>query len=130
MSWLRSLLPRDLRAFIALIASICGTMALTSMAVWLVWILWKGGWPVSTAPLRIEKIGLIAVLVIVIMGVTMTSLGLAINRRTLKANIGGSGFEASGGEEGPAAAQAVADEAQAKADEIKVEAAPATPKGA
>lgn len=99
MSWFRSLLPRDLRAFIALVASIGGTMALTGMAVWLVWILWKGGWPVSTAPLRIEKIGLIAVLVIVIMGVTMTSLGLAINRRTLRANIGSSGFEASGGDE-------------------------------
>jgi hypothetical protein len=99
MSWLRSLTPRDLRAFIALMASIGGTMALTVVAVWIVWILWRGGWDASTAVARIDKIGLIAVLVIVIMGVTMTSLGLAINRRTLKANIGSSGFEASGGED-------------------------------
>lgn len=99
MSWLRSLLPRDFRAFIALMASIGGTMALTGVGVWLVWILWKGGWPERTAELRIEKLGLIAILVLVIMGVTMTSLGLAINRRTLRANIGSSGFEASGGDE-------------------------------
>jgi hypothetical protein len=99
MSWLRSLTPRDLRAFIALMASIGGTMALTCVAVWIVWILWQGGWAKGTESIRIDKIGLIAVLVIVIMGVTMTSLGLAINRRTLRANIGSSGFEASGGDE-------------------------------
>lgn len=98
-SWLKSLLPRDLRAFIALLASIGGTMALTGVGIWLIWILWLGGWPVSTAPQRIDKLGLIAILVLVIMGVTMTSLGLAINRRTLRANIGSSGFEASGGDE-------------------------------
>lgn len=105
-------------------ASIGGTMALTVIAVWIVWVLWRGGWPVNTAELRIEKIGLIAILVIVIMGVTMTSLGMAINRRTLKANIGSSGFEASGGDDGPQAAQAVADTAQATADIIKEEAKP------
>jgi hypothetical protein len=99
LTWLASLAPRDLRAFIALIASIGGTMALTLIAVWITWVLWRGGWPKGTELARIDKIGLIAVLVIVIMGVTMTSLGLAINRRVVKANIGSAGFEASGGDD-------------------------------
>jgi hypothetical protein len=100
--WLKSLAPRDLRAFIALIASIGGTMALTLGVVGIVLILWKGGWSPGTELARIDKIGLIAVLVTIIMGVTMTSLGLAINRRVVKANIGGAGFEASGGDDSQA----------------------------
>lgn len=99
MKWLGSLLPRDLRAFIALMASIGGTMALTIVAIWIVWILWKGGWPLDTATARIDKIGLIAVLVIVIMGVTMTSLGLAVNRRSVKGSAFGASFEATGGDD-------------------------------
>ncbi len=122
MTFLRSLAPRELRAFIALIASIGGTMALTVLIVGIVMILWRGGWAIGTELARIDKIGLIAVLVTIIMGVTMTGLGLAINRRTLKANVGGSGFEASGGDDAPAAAQAVADTAQETADIIKDEA--------
>jgi hypothetical protein len=128
MSWLRSLTPRDLRAFIALVASIGGTMALTLFSVWIVWILWRGGWPNGTELARIDKIGLIAVLVIVIMGVTMTSLGLAINRRTLKANIGSSGFEASGGDE-PSAETIAAAAAGASAGAVAAAAtSPAEPK--
>ena len=119
MTWLRSLAPRDLRAFLALMASVGGTMALTGIIVGIVLILWRGGWATGTEIARIDKIGLIAVLLTVIMGVTMTGLGLAINRRTLKANVGGSGFEASGGDDAPAAAQAVADTAQQTADVIK-----------
>jgi hypothetical protein len=122
--WLKGLAPRDLRAFIALIASIGGTMALTVVACWIVWILWKGGWQVGTELARIDKIGLIAILVIVIMGVTMTSLGLAINRRQLKGSAFGASFEASGGDEAPAAAQAVAHAAADKADQITEEAKP------
>lgn len=98
-AYLESLAPRDLRAFLALIASIGGTMALTIVAVWITWILWRGGWSVGTEVARIDKIGMIAILVISIMGLTMTGLGLAINRRTLKANVGQSGFEASGGDD-------------------------------
>lgn len=105
-------------------ASIGGTMALTMVAIWIVWILWRGGWPINTAEARIDKIGLALVLIIVIMGVTMTGLGLAINRRTLKANVGGSGFEASGGDDAPAAAQAVAAAAADKADQITEEVRP------
>ena len=117
MTWLRSLAPRDLRAFLALMASVGGTMALTGIIVGIVLILWRGGWATGTEIARIDKIGLIAVLLTVIMGVTMTGLGLAINRRTLKANVGGSGFEASGGDDAPAA-QAAADQvASAAVDE-------------
>jgi hypothetical protein len=98
VKWLGSLLPRDLRAFIALMASIGGTMALTIIAVWITWILWRGGWSGGTELARIDKIGLIAVLVIIIMGVTMTSLGLAINRRSVKGGFMGASFEATGGD--------------------------------
>lgn len=119
MTWLRSMLPRDLRAFIALMASIGGVMALTGLIVGIILILWRGGWSTGTEIARIDKIGIIAVLVTVIMGVTMTGLGLAINRRVVKASAFGASFDASGGDDAPAAAQAVADTAQVKADEIK-----------
>lgn len=118
MTWLKSLAPRDLRAYIALWASIGGTMALTGFSIWLVWILWRGGWDKGTELARIEKIGLIAILIIVIMGITMTGLGLAINRRQLRGKAFGAEFEASGGDDAPAAAQAVAEAAVVKADEI------------
>ena len=117
--WLKSLAPRDLRAFIALIASIGGTMALTVVVIWLIYIFWRGGWSNGTELARIDKLGLIAVLVTVIMGVVMVSLGLAINRRTVKGSAFGASFEAEGGDDAPAAAQAVADSAQSTANDIK-----------
>jgi hypothetical protein len=98
-AYIKSLPQRDLRAMIALWASIGGTMALTIVAVWLAWVLWRGGWSGGTELARIDKLGLIAVLVIVIMGVTMTSLGLAINRRTVKGSAFGASFEAEGGDD-------------------------------
>lgn len=98
-AWLKSLAPRDLRAFIALWASILGTMALTMIVVGMIYILWRGGWSRGTEELRIDKLGLIAVLVVIIMGVTMTSLGLAINRRSLRGSAFGASFEASGGDD-------------------------------
>lgn len=97
--FLRSLAPRDLRALIALWASILGTIALTAFSAAMVWILWRGGWQRATEHVRIEKLGLIAVLVIVIMGITMASLGLAINRRSLRGSAFGASFEASGGDD-------------------------------
>ncbi len=99
-----SLSPRDQRADKALNASIGGTMALTLFVAGIVYVLWRGGWAADTALARIDKIGLIAILLTVIMGVTMTGLGLAINRRTLKGGIGTATFEASGGDEAPAQA--------------------------
>ena len=111
--------PRDWRAIIALVASVGGSGVLTAFACWLVYILWRGGWPETTALARIDKIGLALIIVLVIMGVTMTSLGLAINRRSVKASAFGTSFEATGGDDAPAAAQAVADAATDKAEEIK-----------
>lgn len=107
-AWAKSLAPRDLRAFIALLASIGGTMALTVGVVGIVLILWKGGWSGGTEIARIDKIGLIAVLVTVIMGVTMTSLGLAINRRSVKGSAFGASFEATGGDDSTISNQTVA----------------------
>lgn len=98
-AWLKSLQPRDLRAFIALWASIGGTMALTVVIVWLIWIFWRGGWGNGTELARIDKLGLIAVLITVIMGVVMVSLGLAINRRSVKGSAFGASFEATGGDD-------------------------------
>lgn len=122
MTWLRSLLPRDLRAFIALMASIGGTMALTGLIVGIVLILWRGGWSTGTEIARIDKIGIIAVLVTVIMGVTMTGLGLAINRRVVKASAFGASFDASGGDDDTAKADTLAaagDALTSKAADIK-----------
>lgn len=99
MTWLKSLPQRELRAIIALVFSILGTVALTGIVVWIVWILWRGGWPNGTELARIDQIGLIAVLITVIMGVSMIGLQLAINRRQLKGSAFGASFEASGGDE-------------------------------
>jgi hypothetical protein len=107
-AWAKSLAPRDLRAFIALIASIGGTMALTLGLVGIILILWKGGWSVGTETTRIDKIGLIGVLVTVIMGVVMVSLGLAINRRSVKGGFLGASFEATGGDDSTISNQTVA----------------------
>lgn len=99
LTWLRGLAQRDLRALIALAFSILGTIALTGFSVWIVWILWKGGWPTGTELARIDKIGLLGTLVILIMGISMLGLQLAINRRQLKGSAFGASFEASGGDE-------------------------------
>lgn len=106
--YLRSLAPRDLRAFIALLASIGGTMALTVVVIAVIWILWRGGWSNGTELARIDKIGLIAILVTVIMGVVMVSLGLAINRRSVKGSAFGASFEATGGDDSTISNQTVA----------------------
>jgi hypothetical protein len=107
-AWAKSLAPRELRAFIALWASIGGTMALTLGLVGIILILWKGGWSIGTEATRIDKIGLIGVLVTVIMGVVMVSLGLAINRRSVKGGFLGASFEATGGDDSTISNQTVA----------------------
>lgn len=107
-AWLKELAPRDFRAFIALLASIGGTMALTVVIIWLIWIFWRGGWPVGTELARIDKLGLIAILITVIMGVVMVSLGLAINRRSVKGSAFGASFEATGGDDSTISNQTIA----------------------
>ena len=117
--------PKDARAWVALLASVGGTMALTTVIVGIIFILWRGGWAVGTEGARIDKIGLIAVLLTVIMGVTMTGLGLAINRRSLKGGAFGATFEASGGDDDtvPRALEKGAEALEQKADEIRGEGA-------
>lgn len=120
MNWLRSLTQRDLRALIALVFGIFGTVALTIFGAWIVWILWRGGWQPGTELARIDKIGLIGVLVVIIMGLSMVGHQLAINRRVLKGSAFGASFEASGGDEAvPEALSKAADALQDKAEELK-----------
>ena len=79
---------RELRALIALAASIAGAAALTFLVAWIVRIfqLWK-----AAEPLANIAYGLVAII-----GAVLLSLGLAINRRSIR--FSKDGFEASGGE--------------------------------
>lgn len=90
--------PKDWRALIALVASVAGAAVLTGFAGWLVWIIWRGGWPVETADKRIEALARALLGVLLTVSIVLISLGLAINRRTVKGSIGVASFEASGGE--------------------------------
>lgn len=112
--------PKDWRAFLALIASIAGAAVLTIFSWRIVTILRDFG---HDDPARREQVidalaksnyGLLGII-----GAVLLSLGLAINRRSLKASAFGASFDASGGDDAPAAAQAVADSAQDTADTIK-----------
>ena len=80
--------PRDWRAFIALVASIAGAAVLTGLLGWIIRMfqLW-----IRPDPLANIAYGLLGII-----GAILRSLGLAINRRTLK--LSRDGFEASGGE--------------------------------
>jgi hypothetical protein len=127
VTWLRDLAPRDLRALLALVASVGGTIVLTAVAVWIVYILWRGGWPIATAPQRIDKLGLALVLVLVIMGATMIGLGLAINRREVRASAFGASFEASGGDTDPVATAVAAAAQGAAAGAVSATQTPADP---
>ena len=113
--------PRDWRALIALIASIGGAMALTVFSFWVVRALvaMAGAYPETrlevVKALANSNYGLLGII-----GAILLSLGLAINRRSIKASAFGASFDASGGDpDAPAAAQTVADSAQATADDIK-----------
>jgi hypothetical protein len=88
---------RDWRAHLALIASILGSVALTAFSAIMVYILWKGGWPVETAVMRLEILGDALILSRSGSLVVLVSLGFDINRRSVK--ISRDGLEASGGED-------------------------------
>jgi hypothetical protein len=87
--------PRDWRAFLALIASVAGAATLTGFAAWLVWILWA--WQ-GFDQLRIDALAKALFGLLFIVGIVLVSLGLAINRRSIKGSILGASFEAEGGE--------------------------------
>ena len=92
--------PRDWRALIALAASIAGAAVLTGCSIWLVTLLVSLAR--SDASVRMDVIralatsnyGLLAIICAVLL-----SLGLAINRRSVKGSAFGASFEAAGGED-------------------------------
>lgn len=120
--------PRDWRAFIALTASIAGAAVLTAFSVWLVRIVSA----IARAdPARREQaltiLGNSNYGLLGIIGAVLLSLGLAINRRSIKGSAFGATLEASGGDDpdpktiaaasAGAAAGAVAGAAATKTDD-------------
>jgi hypothetical protein len=91
---------RDWRAMIALWASIAGAAVLTGFSVWLVTLIVafarsdRALGPRALDALAYSNYGLLLVI-----GAVLLSLGLAINRRTVKASAFGAQIEAGGGEE-------------------------------
>ena len=91
---------RDWRAMIALWASIAGAAVLTGFSAWLVTLIVAfarsdrllGGRALDA--LAYSNYGLLLVI-----GAVLLSLGLAINRRSVKASAFGAQIEAGGGEE-------------------------------
>lgn len=83
--------PRYILALIALAASIAGAAVLTGMLAWIVSMfqLWKQADPLAR----------IAYGLLFIVGIVLVSLGLAINRRSVKASGLGFTLDASGGED-------------------------------
>lgn len=96
--------PRDWRALLALIASVVGAAVLTIFAVWLVSIVraWRG-----FDEIRIGILGNALYGLLFIVGIVLVSLGLAINKRSVKGSVLGASFEASGGDDDPAPATSV-----------------------
>ena len=92
--------PRDWRALIALPASIVGAAVLTGCSIWLVTLLVSFGR--TDASVRMEVVHALATSnygLLAIIGAVLLSLGLAINRRSVKGSAFGASFEAAGGEE-------------------------------
>ncbi|RYF11383.1 MAG: hypothetical protein EOO77_19505 [Oxalobacteraceae bacterium] len=87
---------REWRAAVALIASIFGSVAMTVFAGALCWVMWRGGWPIETAPERIKILGEALLLSLTGSLVVLVTLGFAINRRSIR--VSKDGFEASGGD--------------------------------
>ena len=97
MSW-PDWAPRDWRAMIALVASIAGAAVLTAFSAWLVMLV--VAFARADAALRGRAIDVLAASnygLLAIIGAILLSLGLAINRRSLKASAFGASLEADGG---------------------------------
>jgi hypothetical protein len=90
--------PRDWRAFIALVASIAGAAVLTGFAAWVVNIIWRGGWH-GFEQERIDALAKALFGLLLIIGIVLVSLGLAINKRSVKGSLLGASFEAQGGDD-------------------------------
>jgi hypothetical protein len=88
--------PRDWRASVALVASVLGSIAMTGFSAMLVFIIWRGGWPDATAEARVEVLSKALMLSLAGSLIVLTTLGFAINRRSIK--VSKDGFEAIGGD--------------------------------
>lgn len=104
MSW-RGWSARDWRAAAALAASVAGAVVLTGFSACLVRLIGRFGRDdervrgAVVEALAASNYGLLGII-----GAVLLSLGLAINRRSLKASAFGASIEADGGEEAPDAA--------------------------
>ena len=102
MSW-RGWSARDWRAGVALAASVAGAAVLTGFSAWLVRLLTRFGRDddgvrgAVVEALAASNYGLLGII-----GAVLLSLGLAINRRSIRASAFGASVEADGGEAGDA----------------------------
>lgn len=69
---------------------------MTGFSAMLVYIMWRGAWPIETAEARVHVLGKALMLSLTGSLVVLTTLGFAINRRTIK--VSRDGFEATGGD--------------------------------
>jgi hypothetical protein len=75
-------------------------MRRAGLVAWIVWIEWRGGWPVSTSEQRIQVLAYAMYGSLATAAITITALGMAINRRTVKVDgPGDTSFEVSGGQD-------------------------------
>lgn len=95
--------PKDWRAFLALIASVGGSAALTIFAAWLVWIIWQGGWSAQMERVQLDTLGNALLLTLGGALAGLISFGLAVNRRSISGSVGPVSFHAEGGGDDPPA---------------------------
>lgn len=91
---------RDWRAMIALWASIAGAAVLTGVSLWLVsLIVGLAQGDRSLGPRALDALAYSNYGLLLVIGAVLLSLGLAINRRSVKASAFGALIEAGGGDE-------------------------------
>ncbi|MCJ7421486.1 hypothetical protein [Sphingomicrobium astaxanthinifaciens] len=93
---------RDWRAMLALVATVAGAAVLTGLSMWLVaTIAASGAGDRALALPALKALARSNYGLLVIIGTVLLSLGLAINRRSVKARAFGAEFEADGGARHP-----------------------------
>jgi len=93
-------LPRDWRAMVALWASIAGAAVLTGFSAWLVTLVVRFARDDRDLGARaLDALAYSNYGLLLVIGAVLLSLGLAINRRSVKASAFGAAIEAGGGEE-------------------------------
>lgn len=113
--------PKDWRALLALIFSVAGAVVLSLFVWWGVAQLLPAsdGWSKETEAGRLYTIRWILWISTGSIGAVLIGLGMAINRRSFKANVGGSGFDFQGGDGPDPVTDAAKDTARAAADEAR-----------